>query len=156
MATTIGERATQEADAAKARGWFRDTTTIARGLGEYYLANGKLHPLRYERREDRVANHGLRHTPSKQPGGWSHVDTLVWIGPSPSSASHEQEMEGIMQWLQRQIPDLLTWHEPEQEQRYPASDVSVSRLGGFKQNRLWEECIGQSPVPGWPSLSQEP
>ena len=135
MAMTTGERAKQEADAFKARAWFRDLANEVFGMGEYKDTSGKPLKMRYSLRDDRIHMQEDKRKAEriKRCGtAWSDVTTLEWVCLCDRNHRERDEAIDMMDMLIKQTPDIFNrFDEPENGQRFSHAEVSNAALGVF-------------------------
>ena len=134
MTTTMSERAKQEADAFKARAWFRDMASEVFGTGEYKESNGKPLKMRYNLRDQRIIMQEEKHkAQAVQKCGtlWSDVTTWEWVGVC-SHHHGRDEITDMMDMLIKQTPDIFSqYDEANSAPRFAHGDVSTALLGRF-------------------------
>jgi hypothetical protein len=144
MAKTTGDRSKEEANAFKARAWFRDAVSDMFGVGEYREANGKPLKMRHELREMRIEVSQEKRTAQKirRCGtAWSDVHSVEFIGVCQREERQKQELSDILDVLLKQTPDLFNrFDEPKQ---LMSEDVPLHKLGSFKTGAGWEEILKQ-------------
>jgi hypothetical protein len=153
MTKTTGERAKQEADAFKARAWFRDLANSMFGAGEYKDTAGKPLKMRHELRDQRVQVQEKKHQSErvrKCGTVWADVHSMEWVHVCDRDAKGRDVVSDMMEMLMRQTPDIFNrYDEPEKAQRFAHSDVSAASLGAFKIGKNadeWGEYVLSSEI----------
>ncbi len=153
MTATTGERAKQEADAFKARAWFRDLANEIFGMGEYRETTGRPLKMRYTLRDQRIQLQEDRHKAerTKRCGtAWSDVTTLEWVCLCDRHHHEKDELSDMMDMLIKQTPDIFNrFDEPEKGSRFSHADISTASLGAFvtEINEGAGEFHGLKPYP---------
>ncbi len=137
MTTTIGERSKQEAEAFKARAWYRDLANMTFGLGEYRTSDGRRDKMRHELREMRAMRAERKTLPR-----WTHIDSIALLCGVHLGENKEEEINAMLEMLRLQIPDLFSWYEAS-DGHYPSADVPTESLGSFSNGEAWKEILEQ-------------
>jgi hypothetical protein len=152
MATTVEERAKQEASAWKARAWFRDMTCQLFGTGEYKEMTGKPLKMRHELRDKRTETWEInrKHDRVKQCGTmWSDVHAIEWVGTCERDHRSRDEISDMVDVLMRQTPDLFNrFDESSKDTSFAHADVSLAALGAFRLDKSFEKLLqDHTPLP---------
>ncbi len=136
MATSVGERAKQDADAHASRFMARDLKILAMGMGDLKSVHtGKPIVMASHHRRRRVDRHEnkverMTHFEEKDIFGnaWRSVDRISFVG-----LLHSQEYyDHIMEWLDAldmSIPVLQDFHDTNLFDRLNVASIPVSSLG---------------------------
>ena len=146
MAKTTGDRAKEEADARKARGWFRDLEVTVFGTGEYKESTGKLLKMRHEHRENRVELADKNHKKDrirKCGTVWSDIQSVEFIGVCGHEKMARDEISEMLEMLMRQTPDIFSRYDEPKPFAFDHADVSAASLGAFKTGKGWEDVLKQ-------------
>ena len=156
MAKTIGERAKQEAQAFKARAWFRGMESMAYGTGEWRGSDGKKLKMRHELREGRTQGHenhaqrrhsmGSANQQTLDRLGWLRVDSIALIGVY-NEEERMAEIRSMLDVLERQTPDVFDRYDEGDPQRYAQFDVPDFALGAIPALDVWAESEVKFPEP---------
>ena len=144
MATTVGERAKQEAQAQKARAWFRGMESMVYGTGIWHGTDGKKLKMRHELRDSRI---------ERNAHAWAKVESVELLGVCHSPSLLE-ELRDMMDMLQRQTPDIFSHFDERDATTFEQQHVADAQLGTLKfSDDLWEEKISapQFSLPEFPS-----
>ncbi len=130
MATTVGQRAKQEAEAQKARAWFRGMESMVYGTGIWHGTDGKKLKMRHELRDSRI---------ERSASAWARVDSVELLGVCHSPSLLE-ELREMMDVLQRQTPDIFSHYDERDPVGFEQQHVADAQLGTLKfSDDLWEE-----------------
>jgi hypothetical protein len=150
MATTVEERAKQEAGAWKARAWFRDTAMQMFGAGEYRESTGKPLKMRHELRDKRAESGEQKRKSDrvKQCGTvWSDVHHMEWVTLCERDGRGRDEISEMVDMLMRQTPDLFNrFEEPVKEISFAHADISLATLGAFKLDKTFEKTMQEQAL----------
>lgn len=135
MATTIGQRAKQEANAYKARAWFRGMESMVYGTGIWRGTDGKKLKMRHELRGHRIEHHAT---------AWATISSVELLGVCHSPTLLEKIHE-MMDMLLRQTPDIFSSHETQNDNIFESHHIADAQLGTLQFSQdLWEEKLTQS------------
>jgi hypothetical protein len=138
MTKTIGERAVQEANAQKARGWLRDLWSEVFGFGEYRHSDGRLHKMRHDQREARLE----RVADGMAGGCWVKIDMMA-VQCARHLQAFELDICGMLDMLRAQTPDIFSWFDDHQPLALAhvtiSGEVSHNTLGRFRAHDFWED-----------------